>query len=35
MDDKIIYGLKGIARALGDGFCFYVLLPIWYMLIKI
>ena len=35
MDGKIIYGLKGVVRALGEGFCFYVLLPIWYMLIKI
>ena len=26
---------KGIMRAAGEGFCFYVLLPLWYAYIKL
>ena len=29
------YVLKGFARAIGQGFAFYVLLPLWYASIKI
>lgn len=35
MKDEFIYFFKGMARALGQAFCFNVLLPIWYVLIKI
>lgn len=28
------YVFKGIVRALGQAFCFNVLLPVWYMIIK-
>lgn len=29
------YVLKGFTRAIGQGFAFYVLLPLWYAFIKI
>lgn len=29
------YVFKGIAMAMGQAFCFNVLLPIWYAIIKI
>ena len=29
------YVLKGITRAIGQGVAFYVLLPLWYSIIKI
>ncbi len=35
MKDEFVYFFKGIARALGKAFCFNVLLPIWYLVIKI
>lgn len=35
MENKLDYIFKGIIRAVGQAFCFNVLLPIWYVLIKI
>lgn len=35
MKDEFVCFLKGMARAFGQAFCFNVLLPIWYVLIKI
>lgn len=29
------YIFKGIFRTAGEAFCFYVLLPLWYAIIKI
>lgn len=31
----IEYAVKGIIRAFGESFCFYVLLPLWYAYIKL
>ena len=28
------YFFKGVMRAAGEGFCFYVLLPLWYAYIR-
>ena len=28
------YIIKAIIRALGEGFCFNIVLPIWYLIIK-
>lgn len=30
----IEYAVKGIIRAFGESFCFYVLLPLWYAYIR-
>lgn len=35
MENKLDYIFKSIIRAVGQAFCFNVLLPIWYVLIKI
>jgi len=35
MKENISYFFKGLMRAAGEAFCFNVLLPIWYALIKI
>ncbi len=35
MENKLGYIFKGIIRAAGQAFCLNVLLPIWYVLIKI
>ncbi len=32
---KFEYIIKGLARALGEAFCFNIVLPLWYLLIKI
>ncbi len=35
MMDETTYAFKGFIRALGEGFCYNILLPIWYVFIKI
>ena len=35
MKESITYYFKGAMRAIGQGFAFYVLLPLWYAIIKI
>ena len=35
MKENMNYFFKGIMRAAGEGFCFYVLLPLWYAYIKL
>ena len=35
MKENINYYLKGLIRAAGQAFCFNVLLPFWYAVIKI
>ncbi|MDO4381263.1 MAG: hypothetical protein Q4D20_10365 [Clostridia bacterium] len=35
MKENISYYFKGIMRAAGEGLAFYVLLPLWYAIIKI
>lgn len=32
---KIEYFIKGLVLTLGEAFCFNVLLPFWYLIIKI
>ena len=34
MKENMNYFFKGIMRAAGEGFCFYVLLPLWYAYIR-
>lgn len=35
MGNELSYFFKGIIRALGEGMCVNILLPIWYVFIKI
>ena len=35
MKENMNYFFKGIMRAIGESFCFYVLLPLWYAYIKL
>ena len=35
MKENMNYFFKGFMRAAGEGFCFYVLLPLWYAYIKL
>ena len=35
MKENIEYVFKGFFRAFGESFCFYVVLPLWALIIKI
>ena len=35
MKENVEYIFKGIFRTAREAFCFYVLLPLWYAIIKI
>ena len=35
MKENIEYVFKGFFRAFGESFCFYIVLPAWYIIIKI
>lgn len=35
MKNEFSYALRGIIRALGEGVCLNILLPIWYVFIRL
>ncbi len=35
MGNELSYFFKSFIRALGEGFCYNIMLPIWYVFIKI
>ena len=35
MKNELSYAFKGIIRALGEGVCANILLPIWYVFIRL
>lgn len=34
MKENIEYVFKGLFRAFGESFCFYIVLPLWALIIK-
>lgn len=34
MENELSYFFKGIIRALGEGICANIMLPIWYIMIR-